>query len=692
MKQTKQWVDVNQVSLSPYAEYMVLHAYFGCDCGIRFDEYLQQCGKALGVIDDVDEIDRDDYAKIKQRLDDRYQTIKRTGIADSDDWQQPYENIACLAEFLALSDDEIAFLRLALHTVAEEVLRELLQQIKKDYRQLLRFVAKLLDCDETAIRFLMTSKNQLRKFGILAACYRYGSNNYTHASDLLDWGDCITCTDFLMRPISKDELVKQCVMPVASAGLLATDFAYMDEHYQMMAAYLRHAYTAQKSGVNILLYGAPGTGKTQLASVLAEQLGVAGLAVTHQDDDQDPLSAKSRLYKLRLSQALLDKTSTLLIFDEIEDVFAANAFDKSVGQAHKAWVNHQLETNPVPTIWISNDIDMMDRAFLRRFDLVVQMPDLSVAQKAAQIKAQVGDRLSDQQIAHFAQVKSLSVGMIERIFGVAMSVDQQGGHQNFDQLCLMMVNEVLKSRGAPTIQAYQDKKSEFRLEYVSCQSTLAKISDGIKVHKTGRILCYGEPGSGKSEWAKWLALQMDVPLHLYRASDLMSKYVGETEQNIAAAFKLATQTGGVLMIDEVDSLLFDREQAQRHWERTQVNEMLTQMEDFEGVMIVSTNAKSVLDMAAMRRFDVKLEFGYLTAEQCCAIADEMLSELELGALNDTQRRRLSRLSNLTMGDFVAVRRRHRLATFASAGEWLDGVYDESMAKQDNLPQPMGFVA
>lgn len=162
-------------------------------------------------------------------------------------------------------------------------------------------------------------------------------------------------------------------------------------------------------------------------------------------------------------------------------------------------------------------------------------------------------------------------------------------------------------------------------------------------------------------------------------------------KNIAAAFKLATQTGGVLMIDEVDSLLFDREQARQHWERTQVNEMLTQMEDFEGVMIVSTNAKSVLDMAAMRRFDVKLEFGYLTAKQCCAIADEMLSELELGALDDTQRRRLSRLSNLTMGDFVAVRRRHRLAPFASAGEWLDGVHDESMAKQDNLPQPMGFV-
>lgn len=691
MKQTNQWVDVNQVSLSPYAECMVLHAYFGCDCGIQFDEYLCFCGKALGVID-VDELDRADYPKVRQLLNDRYRMIRQEGIADSDDWRQPYENIAGLAEFLMLSDDEIAFLRLALHTTAEEVLREMLYRVKKDYRQLLRFVAKLLDIDEMAISFLMTSKNQLRKFGILAAYCRYGSSNYAHAGDLLDWGDCVAYTDFLMRPIGKDELIKQCVMPVVSAGLAVADFAYMNEQYQMMMAYLSHAYTAQKSGVNILLYGAPGTGKTQLASVLAEELGVAGLAVTHQDDDQDPLPAKSRLYKLRLSQALLDRASTLLIFDEIEDVFAANAFDKSVGQAHKAWMNHHLESNAVPTIWISNDISMMDRAFLRRFDLVVQMPDLTVEQKAAQIKAQVGDRLSDQQIMHFAQVNLLSLGMIERIFGVAMSVNQQSGHQDFDQLCLMMINEALKSRGASAIQAYQDKKSEFRLEYVSCQTNLAKISDGIMQHKTGRILCYGEPGSGKSEWAKWLALQMGVPLHLYRASDLMSKFVGETEQNIAAAFRLAKQTGGVLMIDEVDSLLFDREQAQRSWERTQVNETLTQMEDFEGVMIVSTNAKSVLDMAAMRRFDVKLEFGYLTAKQCCAIADEMLDELELGTLDDAQKRRLSRLGNLTVGDFVAVCRRHKLMPFDSAGEWLDGIYAESMAKHGNLPQPMGFVA
>ncbi len=69
------------------------------------------------------------------------------------------------------------------------------------------------------------------------------------------------------------------------------------------------------------------------------------------------------------------------------------------------------------------------------------------------------------------------------------------------------------------------------------------------------------------------------------------------------------------MIDEVDSFLSDRRAAQRSWEVSMINEMLTQMESFSGIFIASTNLMDGLDQAALRRFDLKAKFDFLSDEQ-----------------------------------------------------------------------------
>ena len=65
------------------------------------------------------------------------------------------------------------------------------------------------------------------------------------------------------------------------------------------------------------------------------------------------------------------------------------------------------------------------------------------------------------------------------------------------------------------------------------------------------------------------------------------------------------------MIDEVDSFLRDREGAHHGWEVTQVNKMLTRTENFDGVFNDSTNLMDGFDLTALRRFDLKIRFGYL---------------------------------------------------------------------------------
>ena len=95
----------------------------------------------------------------------------------------------------------------------------------------------------------------------------------------------------------------------------------------------------------------------------------------------------------------------------------------------------------------------------------------------------------------------------------------------------------------------------------------------------GFSLCLqGPPGTGKSAFARYLAERLGLEVRQKRASDLLSPWVGETEQPITAAFAEARDAGAFLIFDEADSLLGARESAHRSWEVSQVNEMLTWME------------------------------------------------------------------------------------------------------------------
>ena len=95
----------------------------------------------------------------------------------------------------------------------------------------------------------------------------------------------------------------------------------------------------------------------------------------------------------------------------------------------------------------------------------------------------------------------------------------------------------------------------------------------------------------------------------------MSKFVGETEQNMAGMFREAENEKAVLLLDEADSFLQDRRGAQRTYEVTEVNEMLQGMERFDGIFVCTTNLMDRIDQAALRRFTFKIRFKPLTAVQ-----------------------------------------------------------------------------
>jgi len=168
-------------------------------------------------------------------------------------------------------------------------------------------------------------------------------------------------------------------------------------------------------------------------------------------------------------------------------------------------------------------------------------------------------------------------------------------------------------------------------------------------------------------------------------------WVGGTEKNIADAFEEAERENAVLVFDEVDSFLQDRREANRSWEITQVNELLTQMESFKRVFIATTNLMDNLDQASLRRFDLKLEFSYMTESQALMMFEKECKNLGIKKPDKAVKKMLKELKLLTPGDFAVVRRQHRFNPISNATDLLERLMQECAVKEDAHKYVMGFL-
>ena len=153
----------------------------------------------------------------------------------------------------------------------------------------------------------------------------------------------------------------------------------------------------------------------------------------------------------------------------------------------------------------------------------------------------------------------------------------------------------------------------------------------------------------------------------------MSMWVGGTEKAIAAAFTEARDAEGFLVFDEADSLLADRRLAQRSWEISQVNEMLTWMESHPLPFACTTNFGERLDPATLRRFTFKIALDYLSPEQVMA-AFRIYFGIEPPA-------EVAGLANLTPGDFSVVGRKAEvLGCLGEPKTLVEMLYEERKSK------------
>ena len=473
-----------------------------------------------------------------------------------------------------------------------------------------------------------------------------------------------------------------------------SDFDHLGQDRDHVEGLLGGALETGTPGVNVLLYGPPGTGKTEFCKVLAGRLGVDLHSVGEADDDGDEPSRSERLQELRLAQRLIARDRrSLLLFDEMEDLLSnplaalgilgrllspePRGFRASGGS--KVFMNRLLEEAPAPTLWTINHARMVDPAVLRRmmFALELRLPPPKVRARVwTRQLARHGIEAGPDDAFSLAREFEASPGVAA---GATAAARLGGGDLAAVRRGVRSLSRVLSCEKPP-----QGTPARYDPALIRADTDPVRLADRLASRGERRFsLCLqGPPGTGKSAFVRYLADRLGLEVVQKRASDLMSPYVGKTEQLIAAAFAEARDSGAFLVFDEADSLLSDRRFAQRSWEVSKVNEMLAWMESHPAPFACTTNFGVHLDPATLRRFVFKVTLDYLAPEQArAAFRGYFGIEPPAG---------VAALAALTPGDFAVVRRKAEVLGCLEEPEALAAMLRAECDAKPDSPRAIGF--
>lgn len=655
-------------------------------CGVANDALAEMLGlgEGMGLFDDAGmKAARTELRKLHQVGESKFKNAEMP--------PNMRKNIARLSELVGLTGTDCRILEFAVSLQNERLLEETADWLGNlSSVKLFHVLSVLLNLPEQDIRSSLSAQGILTRSGLVSI--DHVTTTLRRKLDLLSdtFADKIFSTD--ADPIT---LLRDTVNISSPAILEISDYEHVTSSLLVLRPYLKKSITTGRKGVNVFLHGEPGTGKSQLAKVLAKEINCELFEVASEDGEGDPVNGVKRLRAFRAAQSFFSQHRAIILFDEVEDVFNdGDSFfgRKSTAQTRKAWVNRMLEENAVPTLWLSNSILGLDPAFIRRFDMVFELPVPSKKHRERIIQASCKDLLDTQGVARIAESEFLAPAVVTRAASVVRSIRDELGEEASASALELLIGNTLEAQGHTSIRKNDPNRLPeiYDPAFINSDSDLVLIASGLVQSKSGRLCLYGPPGTGKTAYGRWLSHQIGAPLLVKKASDLMSRYVGDNEKNIAHAFKQAEQEGALLLIDEVDSFLQDRRGASSSWEVSLVNEMLTQMESFSGIFIASTNLMEGLDQAALRRFDLKVKFDFLKPEQAGELLCQFCTQLEIPRPAQEQLVQLKRLHKLTPGDFAAVVRQNRFRPIGSSSALIAALESECAVKEE-LKAAIGFL-
>ena len=453
---------------------------------------------------------------------------------------------------------------------------------------------------------------------------------------------------------------------------------------------------------NILLYGAAGSGKTEFAKSIVKACGMK--AVRFKNSYETENSTETAISAIN-SYLAIKRENTVFIIDEAESILETKPVEGFFGTVcRKASVNKIFERCQNKVIWIVNYTNRMDDSTKRRFTYSVKFDKMSEKSMEEIARSRLSalpcsSSLKERLLTLCSKydVTGASVGNMMTVMN-SLNVKDEAKIEN-------TIKKVLESNSTLLYgQAKMREKTKSSYDISVLNSTIpaeeiVEMVENAKAYAQKnevedqgiRMLFYGLSGTGKTEFARYISQKLGKKILLKRASDIISKYVGDTEKNISEAFNEAEQNDMILLFDEADSFFRDREQAQYEWEITKVNEFLTQMEEFKGILICTTNLRNIMDKAMLRRFHICTEFKALKRDGIEKLLKRYFPSI---IFSENQVDSLARYDSVTPGDFGSISGRVRFMSPAKiTADYITCELIELQKEKDGKSgSVIGFVA